>query len=139
MRSLTLIGFFLFLLTSCQDEEKIVYILFDNSEGLNTDNKVVLNGVNVGDVIDIDVTKDYEVLATVQLSKSLDFPKDTQFEIQSQDLFTKMIHVTIGDSKTLIDNGDTIQGMMTINPVDQVSGGRERNKLLDDVKEMLKN
>jgi ABC-type transporter Mla subunit MlaD len=116
-----------------------VYILFDNSEGLNTDNKVVLNGVNVGDVIDIDVTKDYEVLATVQLSKSLDFPKDTQFEIQSQDLFTKMIHVTIGDSKTLIDNGDTIQGMMTINPVDQVSGGRERNKLLDDVKEMLKN
>lgn len=139
MRVFTLVGFLLLLFASCQNEEKVVYILFDNSEGLNTDHKVLLNGVSVGDVVDVDITKDYQVLATVELSNSQDFPEDTQFEIQSKDLFTKMIFVTLGDSKTFIESGDTIQGTMRINPIEQVSGGRETPTLLDDIKEMLKN
>ena len=74
------------------------------------------------------------MITSVELSGSHDFPKDSQFEIQSQDLFTKMIFVTLGESETLIKNGDTIQGVRRINTESQVSGGDGSPKLLDDVK-----
>jgi ABC-type transporter Mla subunit MlaD len=139
MRSLISIGFLFLLLTSCQGEEKVVHILFDDSEGLSDGQQVLLNGVSVGTLLDVDIAEDYQVITSVELSGSHDFPKDSQFEIQSQDLFTKMIFVTLGESETLIKNGDTIQGVRRINTESQVSGGDGSPKLLDDVKEMLKN
>lgn len=138
MRTFVYIGLLLALLVSCQNDEKIVYILFDNSEGLSTGQDVVLNGVSVGSVQDVDLTKENKVITTVELSESVDFPKGTLFEIQSKDVFTKIIHVTLGESKTMIESGDTIQGIFTV-PESQASDGDKSPKLLDEVKEMLKN
>ena len=139
MQGLVYFGFLLLIFTSCQNEEKIVYIRFDQSEGLSVGHPVLLNGVSVGSVLDVDIANDdYHVLAAVRLSDSLDFPKDTQFEIQSQDLFTKMIFVTIGESEKFLKNGDTIQGVLQTYPL-QTPHHTRSPKLLKDVKEMLKN
>lgn len=129
----------LLLFASCQREEKVIYLRFDNSEGLQEKNHVLLNGVKVGEVLSVDITKDYLVLATVRLSDSLDFPKDTRFEIQSQDLFTKMIFVTPGDSKSFLENGDTIPGVSSIDLRDQIPCSNPPPKIIDDLKEMLRN
>ncbi|MDG1330811.1 MAG: MlaD family protein [Crocinitomicaceae bacterium] len=139
MRSLAFIGFLLLLLASCQRDDKVVYILFFDSEGLSEGQDVLLNGVSVGKVLDVDLTDKNEVISTVELSESVDFPKDTQFEIQSQDVFTKIILVTLGESETMIQTGDTIQGIMTIDPLDLMPPEHGKPKLLDEVKEMLKN
>lgn len=133
------LGILLLLFASCQREEKIVFIKFDNSERLSQNNYVLLNGVRVGTVLDVELTKNYEVLVSVRLSDSLDFPKDTQFEIQSQDLFNKMIFVTIGQSESFLKNGDTIQGISWADPRDQVPCTNPPPRLIDDIKEMLKN
>ena len=138
MRSLASIGFLLLFLTSCQDEEKVVHILFDDSEGLSEGQQVLLNGVSVGTVLDVDIAEDYRVITSVELSNSQDFPKDSQFEIQSQDLFTKVIFVTLGESETLINNGDTIQGILTDFP-HQTPHDTHSPEFVKDIKEMLKN
>jgi phospholipid/cholesterol/gamma-HCH transport system substrate-binding protein len=139
MRALLYIGLLLTLLASCLEDEKVVYILFDNSEGLSVGQNVMLNGVSVGKVKNVDLTKDNEVITTVELSPKVDFPKGTLFEIQSKDLFTKIIHVTLVESNTMIQRGDTIQGIRTVNPTDQIPCSREKPKILDNLKEMLKN
>lgn len=137
MRHLVVIATLFLVFASCQREEKSVFIEFDHSEGLKTKNDVLLNGVSVGTVLDISISKDYTVIATVRLSDSVDFPKDSGFEIQSQDLFTKMIFVTPGKSKSFLKNGDTIQGLRRLDP--QNSNESPSPKLLNDIKEMLKN
>lgn len=137
MRSLTIFGLLFMIFASCQREEKIVFIEFDHSEGIKTKDQVLLNGASVGTVLDVDITKDYKVITTVQLSDSVDFPKDTYFEIQSQDLFTNKIFVTLGEWKTFLKNGDTIQGLRRVHPQDACESPPP--KLLDDIKEMLKN
>lgn len=124
---------------SCQREEKSVYIEFEHSEGLKTKNDVLLNGVSVGTVLDISISKDYTVIATVRLSDSVDFPKDSGFEIQSQDLFTKMIFVTPGKSKSFLKNGDTIQGIPSVNIFEQNSREDSPPAVFKDLKEILKN
>ncbi len=139
MRSVAFLGVLLLLFASCQQEEKIVFIQFDDSEGIHKDRPVLLNGVSVGTVLDIGITKDYKVLASVHLSDSLDFPRDSQFEIQRQNLFTKAIYVTIGVSESFIKKGDTIQGTMTKDLQIQVPCTKETPAFLDEIKEMLRN
>jgi len=140
MRSWVYIGLVLTLFVSCQENEKVVYILFDNSEGLNIGSDVMLNGVSVGKVLEVELTKDNEVLTSVELSKDVDFPKGSAFEIQSKDLFTKIIHITLNDSDIMIESGDTIGGIRSIDLIDQVSCGTNKPpKIIDEVREMLKN
>lgn len=138
MRALVYIGFLVTLLVSCQEEEKVVYILFDNSEGLSTGSDVVLNGVSVGKVLEIDLSPNNEVLTRVELSKTVDFTYGSAFEIQSKDLFTKIIHVTLNDSGKSIEHGDTIQGIFHDNPL-QTPHDTRYPDFINDAKEMLKN
>lgn len=139
MRRFVIIGLLFSMLVACENDETVVYILFDNSEGLSTGNDVLLNGVRVGKVLDVDLTKDNEVITTVELTSSTDFPTGSLFEIQSKDLFTKCIHVTLSDSKSMIHSGDTIQGVLTIDPIQQIPCSTPKPKIFNDVKEMLKN
>ena len=139
MRALAFFGLIVLLFASCGKEEKIVFIKFDDSEGIKTKDHVLLNGVSVGTILDIDIAKDYKVITKVRLSDSLDFPKDTQFEIQSQDVFTKVIVVTLGKWETNFKTGDTIQGISWSEDRRQNSHDKKPPKLLNDLKEMLKN
>ncbi|MFK7785790.1 MAG: MlaD family protein [Crocinitomicaceae bacterium] len=138
MRILIYCTILFLVLSSCKGESKAVYILFDNSEGLSTGQDVMLNGVSVGKVQSVDLTKENQVITTVELLNTVDFPKGTAFEIQSKDVFTKIIHVTLGESKTMIENGDTIQGILRDNP-HQTPQETRSPELMNDVKEMLKN
>ena len=142
MRSIACLGILLLFFSSCQQEEKVVFIQFDDSEGIHKNHQVLLNGVSVGTVLDVDVdiTEDYQVLATVHLSDSIDFPNDSQFEIQRQDLFTKAIYVKLGKSEIFLINGDTIQGIRrSLDVPKQTPHTADPIPLLDEIKEMLRN
>lgn len=139
MRSIAFLGVLLLLFASCQQEEKIVFIQFDDSEGIHKGHPVLLNGVSVGTVLDMAITKNYKVIASVHLSDSIDFPKDSQFEIQRQDLFTKAIYMTLGKSDVFIKNGDTIQGVRNMDVLKQTPCTKEPPAFLDEIKEMLRN
>lgn len=140
MRTFFFFGLLLLFLGSCKPEEKIVYITFDHSEGIGKDHQVLLNGVSVGTVLNVDITKDYKVLVSFKLLDSLDLPKDSQFEIQSQNLFTKAIYVTLGDSESFIKKGDTIQGIKRrIDVQKQIECTNDPPAFLDEIKEMLRN
>lgn len=108
-------------IASCQQEDKKVFLLFEESEGIGQYSPVMLNGVQIGKVLDVELTK------------------DCQFEIQRQDLFNKAIYVSLGNSSQLIQTGDTIQGITTIDVRDQIPCSSPRPAIFDEIKEMLKN
>lgn len=115
------IGLLLLFIASCQQEDKKVFLLFEESEGIGQYSPVMLNGVQIGKVLDVELTK------------------DCQFEIQRQDLFNKAIYVSLGNSSQLIQTGDTIQGITTIDVRDQIPCSSPRPAIFDEIKEMLKN
>ena len=139
MGKLFYIGFLMFLFCSCQQEKKVVFIQFDNSEGIGENQQVLLNGVSVGTVLDVTITKDFKVIASVHLSDSLDFPDDSIFEIQRKDLFTKAIYMTLGESETFLKKGDTIQGIRSFDVLDQIPGINDPPALFEELKEVLRN
>lgn len=133
------IGLLLLFLASCQQEDKKVFLLFEESEGIGQYSPIVLKGVQIGKVLDVELTKDDKVIAYVELKESVDLPKDSQFEIQRQDLFNKAIYVSTGNSSEVIQTGDTIHGITTIDVRDQISCSSPRPAIFNEIKEMLKN
>lgn len=53
------IGLLLLFIASCQQEDKKVFLLFEESEGIGQYSPVMLNGVQIGKVLDVELTKDY--------------------------------------------------------------------------------
>ena len=133
------IGLLILFLSSCQKEDKKVFLLFEESEGIGQYSPIILKGVQIGKVLDVELTKGYKVIAYVELKESVDLPKDSQFEIQRQDLFNKAIYVSPGNSSQLIQTGDTIQGKITIDVLDSIPGTATKPEIFDEIKEMLKN
>ncbi|NVK66753.1 MAG: MCE family protein [Flavobacteriales bacterium] len=133
------IALLLLFLSSCQKEDKEVFLLFEESEGIGQHSPIMLKGVQIGKVLNIELTSEYKVIAYVELNESVDLPKDSQFEIQRQDLFNKAIYVSPGNSSHLIQSGDTIQGITTIDVRDLTPCSSPRPAVFDEIKEMLKN
>lgn len=134
--------FFFGLLTlfaSCKPENIVIYIKFEHSQGLHAKHELILKGVSVGEVTKVELTSDYKVLASVRLSDSVKLPKDSQFTISNKDLFTKAIVVEEGKSKMMLQNTDTIQGVITIDTVNQVSCGDDARNIRDIINEFLQN
>jgi ABC-type transporter Mla subunit MlaD len=113
MRAFLFLGLLFFFLGSCQPEDNVIYIKFDQAQGIKAQHYLILKGVKVGEVTKVDLTSDFKVLASVRLSDSVQLPKDSYFTISNKDLFTKVIVVQEGKSKLFLQRGDTIQGLIT--------------------------
>lgn len=113
MRNVIFLGLILLLLGSCTPEEKIIYVQFDHSQGLQAQHDLILKGVTIGKITKVELTNDYKVLASVRLSDSIELPKDSKFIIGSRDLFTKALIVEEGTSKTYLIPGDTVHGRVS--------------------------
>ena len=114
MRAFIFLGLLLLLFGSCTPEKKVIYIKFEHSQGLHAKHQLILKGVKVGEVINVDLTSDYKVVASVRILDSVKLPNDSQFTIGNTDLFTKAIIVEEGKSKVFLQRGDTVQGAITV-------------------------
>ena len=88
-----------------------VYVYYDSAQGLGIGTSVMFNGLRIGQLSDLDITKDgTRIQAIFEIKSSLNIPKDSKMEIQSQILGGQRVRLVMGKSSNFIEDGDTLIG-----------------------------
>ncbi len=93
---------------SCNRPNKL-YILFDRVEGLDKGCMVFCNGLNVGEVTDIDLYNG-KIITEVALKNKVKIPKGASFRTLSNILTSSFIDISYTDYKDFLATGDTVSG-----------------------------
>lgn len=103
-----------------------MYVTFNKVEGLNIADAIKINGLRVGSVEGLE-EKDPDLSSVVvafHLTRVINIPIDSYGKIVATPLGTTAIVITLGDSSTYLQNGDTLKGLTT-------------KGLMEDLKETL--
>ncbi len=107
--------------------DDVYYAYFSNSSGVTPATAVVVNGVTVGKVINVELTENPDSSKRVMMSFSIqvnDFkiPKTSRLEVGALDLFTKGLVIVPGIdvTKGYYSPGDKIQGDVSVDLISQV-------------------
>ena len=107
--------------------DDVYYAYFSNSSGVTPATAVVVNGVTVGKVINVELTENPDSTKRVMMSFSIqvdDFriPKTSRLEVGALDLFTKGLVISPGldVTKGYYAPGDKIQGDVSVDLIAQV-------------------
>jgi phospholipid/cholesterol/gamma-HCH transport system substrate-binding protein len=87
-----------------------IYAVFQKVDGLNVSNPATINGLQVGKIYEMH-EKDRNltgIVVAINLNKDIDIPKNSFASVTSDLLGTSSISITLGDSKDLMKNGDTL-------------------------------
>lgn len=105
-------GIFLTLLflIGCTANKKDYIIEFDQVDHLRAGNSVILNGMEVGEVTDINLGENHEVLVTVQIDNEVSIPMDSKFILSSDFLGNKSIQIEPGTRSENLNPGSHIMG-----------------------------
>ncbi len=87
-----------------------VYGKFKNTKGIMTSNPVLINGLTVGSVYELEATgKSVDtILIAIKLNRELNIPVNSLASIKENPLGSSSIDISMGNSKTYIKNHDTI-------------------------------
>ncbi len=87
-----------------------IYAEYGQINGISESNPVLYNGFAVGKVTDLELTERGTIIATLTLKPGLQIPDNTIAKIVSQDLLgAKAVVLQFGDSRTFIEEGDTLR------------------------------
>ncbi len=113
-----------------------VYALFERGDGINRGSLVNLNGVKVGSVGRVELTRDNKVRVTMQLDRDIQIPDNSVAQITSLGIVEgKSIVIRLGDSGDYIEYGGEIDGVY-MEGVTEVLGNKGE-ELAGDVSESL--
>ncbi|MEO6836987.1 MAG: MlaD family protein [Ginsengibacter sp.] len=109
-------------------KENHIYAVYQDVQGLVKSNPVVINGLQVGRIDNLDGGKDMKrILVTVSLNKEVNIPNNSLAVINPNLLGSPTLEIQLGTSNTYMKNGDTLlttlsggafdEAMKLINPV----------------------
>lgn len=141
------------LFSSCSNNERTIYLQADQVDGLTTEATVTLNGFEIGQVDEIQLSQQGRILIKLQLDKEPEIPTDSKFIIESRDLLgSKGISVQLGDENESIAIGDTIEVInersliqgdsLTIKIQDifeNLTGAKQRDSILFELRRLNRN
>ena len=108
---LLIYGIFFLKKTDFLRSEYTIFAHFNQANSLNIGDPVVLRGLKIGKVIDLQVENN-QIKAIFSIPKTLNLPKNSKADIVSQSLLGgKVIEITQGDATTFLTNHDTIETM----------------------------
>lgn len=96
-------------LISCSDSE-YYKVQFDNVDRLTEGDKVVLKGLEVGQVKDLKLDDEKKILATIRVGRNIKLSKGSTFTIHSDILGTRHIEIGLSDNKELMDTEEIHKG-----------------------------
>ena len=107
---------------------KYIYARFEDIQGLAKSNPVVINGLQIGHIADLDGGKELKsILVTVELTQTVLIPKNSLAVINPSLLGSVSLEVKLGNSTTYLQPGDTLlttlsggafdEALKMINPV----------------------
>jgi phospholipid/cholesterol/gamma-HCH transport system substrate-binding protein len=108
-----------------------VYVSMPNAGGLKRGDRVLLQGVIVGSVRDMELRPREGVVAALRLTQKLDLPADTRATIAGDVFGAHTISLEPGSALVHLEKGDTLKGELTPQLMDQAAGltGTARNVL----------
>lgn len=109
-------------------KENRVYAVFGDAQGLVKSNPVMINGVQVGRIENLDGGRDMKkILVTVSLIKDVNIPTNSLAVINPNLLGSPTLEIQLGNANTYVKKGDTLlttmnggafdQALKLINPV----------------------
>lgn len=109
-------------------KENHIYAVYQDVQGLVKSNPVVINGLQVGRIENLDGGKDMrKIVVTVSLNKDVNIPNNSLAVINPNLLGSPTLEIQLGTSNTYMKNGDTLlttlsggafdEAMKLINPV----------------------
>ncbi|HVU54240.1 MAG TPA: MlaD family protein [Puia sp.] len=118
-----ILGFNFLKGSSVFHHNKKLYAVFDNVEGMDVSNPVLINGLQIGTVgaineSDQDLTRG--IVVTITLKKDVHIPKNSIGVINSGLLNAASIVITKGDETQFLQDGDTLQTKRKSNLLAQV-------------------
>ncbi len=129
-------------------KENHVYAIFEDIQGLGKSNPVVINGLQIGHIADLDGGKLLKrIVVTVELTSDVLIPNNSLAVINPSLLGSVSLEVKLGNSNTYIKPGDTLlttlsggafdEALKMINPV--LYEVRNAVKSLDSVLHIISN
>lgn len=99
-----------------------IYAEYAQINGIKESNPILYNGFAVGKITDLELTEKGTIIATLTLKPGLQIPDNTIAKIVSQDLLgAKAIVLQFGDSRTFIEEGDTLRTDMEMSLAESVN------------------
>ncbi len=105
------------------NDQRYLYAVYDRVDGLQRDNKVMVNGLSVGKVNSLKLNpENATIVAELMISTELDIPVNSIARIYGTDLLgSKAIELKLGDSPLIVQNGDTLISEIEQSMMDQIS------------------
>jgi phospholipid/cholesterol/gamma-HCH transport system substrate-binding protein len=104
---------------------KKIYAVYTDVAGLVPSNPIVVNGFHIGSVKNLEMTHDASgriVMTLLIANNDVKIPKNSVAKIISADfLGSKAVQIMLGDSKELINDGDTLKSDVEVGLKDEIS------------------
>jgi phospholipid/cholesterol/gamma-HCH transport system substrate-binding protein len=99
-----------------------LYAVFSNVENLSTADAVRINGLQIGNVTEIEeINPELNgVLVTIGLTRNIEIPDDSYLVIKPNPLATTTLNIIKGKSSTILKSGDTLRTEVSIGLMDEV-------------------
>lgn len=98
-------------------KKRTYYMIFDDVQMLSTANQVFVNGYEAGRVssIDFNYNSPNNVTVGIDINPKMNIPKDSYGKLESSILGDITIHLILGKDKEMLQDGDTIRGIIPLN------------------------
>jgi phospholipid/cholesterol/gamma-HCH transport system substrate-binding protein len=104
--------------------DKLLFAVYDQVEGLSASRPVMVNGLKVGLIRDLELIENGsgKILVSMLISNKIQIPSDSKADIFSTDILgSKGIKIIVGTSQVLAKNRDTLQSGVTPTLTEEVS------------------
>jgi phospholipid/cholesterol/gamma-HCH transport system substrate-binding protein len=87
-----------------------LYAYFSNVEGINVFSKVKIGGLEIGEVSSLKIDKDYRILLTLKINKSIQIPVDSNLKIATSGIIgNKYLKLEMGGEEDIFQDGGYFQ------------------------------
>ncbi len=101
---------------------KEIYVEYQHIAGIKVASVVLYNGFSIGKVSELSLSKRGTIIATLNIQEDIDIPDNSVAKIVSQDLLgSKAIELMIGDSRSFINDGDTLNSDIELSLAESVN------------------
>lgn len=116
-------GFNLLKGTNILSNKRYLYAVYDRVDGLEKDNKVLINGLNIGKVSRLAfIPESSKIIVELYIQNEVDIPDNSVANIYGADLLgTKAIEIKFGNSTNYVQNYDTLTSAIEQSLMDQVN------------------
>ena len=118
-------------------KEKHIYAVYSDVQGLKQSNPVVINGLQIGRIENLDGGKDMKkIVVTVLLSKDVNIPANSLAVINPNLLGSPTLEIQLGNANTFLKSGDTLLTTLSSGAFDEAL--KLINPVLYEVKNAVK-